>query len=73
MDERRIEALLRHQRGRAVSRALALAANPEDIDVVAQEAGEVPAPKTASQIRPPRLTMRAASFSALGGPEHSST
>src|SRR6185437_14486400 len=36
-----IEALLRHQRGGAVGRALALATNPEHVDVVAHEIGEV--------------------------------
>src|SRR5438477_3290515 len=41
MYELRIEALLRHQSGGAVSRALALAADPEDIDVVAHKIGEV--------------------------------
>src|SRR5438270_6939234 len=36
-----IEALLRHQRGGAMGRALALAPNPEYVDVVAHEVGEV--------------------------------
>src|SRR5437879_3190944 len=35
MDELRIEALLRHQGGGAVRRALAFAANAKDVDVVA--------------------------------------
>src|SRR5438270_1940072 len=36
-----IEALLRHQRSGAVRRALALATNPEHVDVVAHKIGEI--------------------------------
>src|SRR5439155_19414841 len=39
--EFRVEALLRHQSGGAVCRALALAANPKDVDVVAHEIGQI--------------------------------
>src|SRR2546423_2093309 len=41
MDQLRVEALLRHQRRGSVSGALALAADAENVDVVAHEIGEV--------------------------------
>src|SRR5205085_2857092 len=78
MDELRIEALLRHQGGGAVRRALAFAANAKDVDVVAHKIGQIDRHRLRRKRREADLpativTMRAASFSALGAPEHSST
>src|SRR5207302_11108958 len=77
MDELRIEALLRHQCGGAVRRALAFAANAKDVDVVAHKIGQIDRHRLRRERReadlPATIDHACRLIQRMGAPEHSST
>ena len=76
VDLRRVEALLPHEGLGTVRRALAFAANAKQIDVVANDMGDIDRRRLMRECRqtdcPPRFNIRAASFTAFPT-EHSTT
>ena len=77
MDRLRVDPPLCHQGPRSFDGAIAPAANAEHINIIHDQLGCIEGhrwlAKAVKQIRPPRLTMSAASLRPFGAPEHSMT